>query len=66
MYQLLQCSLESSRGRVDWRNAAIAGYLSGACAGIPLAIRAKEPALVVVLAGLVAAVTTSLEFMKKR
>eukprot|EP00291_Cryptomonas_curvata_P004858 CAMPEP_0172198190 /NCGR_PEP_ID=MMETSP1050-20130122/27937_1 /TAXON_ID=233186 /ORGANISM="Cryptomonas curvata, Strain CCAP979/52" /LENGTH=130 /DNA_ID=CAMNT_0012874959 /DNA_START=14 /DNA_END=406 /DNA_ORIENTATION=- len=64
MYQMLQCNFESSRGRVDWRNTACAGMLSGAIAGIPLAVKAREPLLVLALATAVAVITSGLEISK--
>jgi hypothetical protein len=65
MYQMLQCNFESSRGRVDWRNTACAGMISGAFAGIPLAVKAREPLLVLALAAAVAVITSGLEISKR-
>jgi hypothetical protein len=53
-YQFVHCSAEAGRGRVDWRNAAVAGLVTGGLLGTPVALRAGEPKLALMAAGLTA------------
>ena len=52
LYQLAHCSVEASRGRCDWKNAAAAGLLTGGVMGLPMSVRIGEPKLAVMAAGL--------------
>jgi len=66
LYQWAHCSVERSRCRQDWLNAAGAGLVTGGVMGVPLAIRAGHPRLALVSAGLTGGLTTVLDIAKTR
>ena len=46
--------MEASRKSCDWKNAAVAGLVTGGVMGLPVALRAGEPRLALMAAGLTA------------
>ena len=51
-YQGMHCAMEAGRRRCDWKNALTAGLVTGGFMGLPVALRAGEPKLALVAAGL--------------
>jgi len=48
--------MEAGRNRCDWKNAATAGLITGGFMGLPVALRAGEPRLALMAAGLTAGI----------
>jgi len=53
----MHCSMEAGRKRCDWKNAAMAGLVTGGIMGLPVALRAGEPKLALMAAGLTGGTT---------
>ncbi|EKX53157.1 hypothetical protein GUITHDRAFT_150332 [Guillardia theta CCMP2712] len=66
IYQIAHCSMENSRKRSDWKNAAAAGLVTGGVMGLPLAVRTGEPRWALFAAGFTAALTGSLDLARPR
>jgi len=59
-YQFTHCFMEASRNRSDWKNAAGAGLVTGSIMSLPIALRAGEPKLALMAAGLTAGIVFEL------